>query len=54
VLSQFGFEKDSIFTNTVEADDVGQLVAVTLKSEGLKPYQCRDITVVDEYKSWVF
>jgi len=38
VLSQFGFEKNSIFTNTIETEDVGKLLAVTLKSEGQKAY----------------
>jgi hypothetical protein len=46
--------RGSIFTNTVEAEDVGNLVAISIKSEGNKPYQCRDITIIDGYKSWVF
>jgi len=34
--------------------DVGNMVAVRLKSEGNKPYRCRTITVYDNYRSWIF
>jgi len=43
-----------LFTNTIETTDVGNLLSVRVRSEGKKPYQCRTISVVDEFKSWVF
>jgi len=54
LLSQFGFEQNTLFTNTIETTDVGNLLSVRVRSEGNKEYRCRTITIVDEYKSWIF
>jgi len=38
LLSQFGFESNTLFTNTIETTDVGNLLSVRVRSEGKKPY----------------